>query len=502
MKLKRIVNKKTIGSTVFNNFILIILIMSIGFIFSLYERKITSENYEEYTSINIKLSKLSLEFSNSWGYFDMFVKTKDYLNVQKYNDSNNKINDLIIEIEPYVVKDENSSIYLRNLNNMFDSYKTESYHLMSEVINSEKLDQNSYDKLTEIKTAYTYITKHVESLLVSYLDYSNLEYSTTVQKYKNTEIKIYISLIIIIFVSFIYTMLVSRDLNNTIGRLRRYSELLSNAEWEIPDLKDQKYDELNSLAKAFDKMKHSIRKFIQEINEKAEIENNYHEEKLKSTQKDKLIKETQLSALQSQMDPHFLFNTLNTISRMAMFEDADQTVKLIEATSKILRYNLDCKDKMVKLKEEMHMIRAYVIIQETRFQDQMSFEFDIDKNLDSIKVPPMLIQPIVENAIIHGLRQKDKGGIIKISINELDCFINISIRDNGVGMDDEKINALLCDVKSNSTGLGVFNVKKRLELYFNRNDLIKIKSKKGEGTQVIISIPIEGSEESVKAFNC
>ncbi len=121
--------------------------------------------------------------------------------------------------------------------------------------------------------------------MLSYLDYSNLKYSTSVQNYKNTEIKIYTSLIFIIFVSFIFTMLVSRDLNNTIGRLRTYAELLTDAKWEIPDLKDQKYDELNSLAKAFDKMKHSIRKFIEEINEKIEIENNYHEEKLKSTKR-------------------------------------------------------------------------------------------------------------------------------------------------------------------------------------------------------------------------
>ncbi|MBU3112197.1 sensor histidine kinase [Clostridium lacusfryxellense] len=501
MKLNKISNKKTIGSKVFNNFVLIILLMSIGFIFSLYERKITSENYDEFTNINIKLSKLSLEFSNSWGYFNMFVKTKDNENIQKYTDSNNKIENLSIDIEPYINKDENSSIYLRNLNNMFDYYKIESDQLMSKIMNSEKLDQKSYDKLTEIKTLYNYITKHSESLLVTYLDYSNLKYSTSVQKYKNTEIKIYTSLIFIILISFIYTMLVSRDLNNTIGRLKTYAELLTDAKWEIPDLKDQKYDELNSLAKAFDKMKHSIRKFIEEINEKIEIENNYHEEKLKSTQKDKLIKETQLSALQSQMDPHFLFNTLNTISRMAMFEDANQTVKLIEATSKILRYNLDCKDKMVKLKEEMYMIKAYVIIQETRFQDQMSFMFDIEQNLDSVKVPPMLIQPIVENAIVHGLKEMDNGGIINITINKKNNFIYITIKDNGIGMDDEKINALFSEVKSKSTGLGVFNVKKRLELYFNRNDLIEIHSQIGEGTQVIISIPIEESEDIVEAFN-
>jgi len=502
MKFKRAVNKKSIGSVVFNNFILIILLISIGFIFSLYESNITSQKYDEVTEINIKLSKLSLEFSNSWGFFDMFIKTKDDENIRKYTYSNDKIKNLIIEIEPYIEKDEESGIYLRNLNNMFDSYKIESDHLINQIVYLQQLDSKSYDKLTEVKTLFNYINKHSKSLVVSYLNYSNLEYSTIMGKYKNTEVKIYTALIFILLVSFVFIMLVSRDLNNTMGKLRKYAQLLSAAKWEIPDLKDQKYDELNSLAKAFDKMKHSIREFIEELNEKSEIENNYHIEQLKSAEKDKLIKETQLAALQSQMDPHFLFNTLNTISRVAMFEYADETVKLIEATSKILRYNLDCKDKMVKLKEEIRMTKAYVIIQETRFQDQMSFSFDIDENLDSVKVPPMLIQPIVENAIIHGLREKDSGGIINITVKEQNSHISISIKDNGVGMDNEKINTLLSEVKDESIGLGVFNVKKRLELYFNRSDLFVIKSQRGEGTEVIIFIPIDGGEESVKTFNC
>lgn len=502
MKFKRAINKKSIGSVVFNNFILIILLMSIGFIFSLYESNITSQKYDEVTEINIKLSKLSLEFSNSWGFFDMFIKNKDNENIRKYTDSNDKIKNLIIEIEPYIEKDEESGIYLRNLNNMFLSYKIESYHLVNQILYLQQLDSKSYDKLTELKTLVTYINRHSKSLVVSYLNYSNLEYSTIMGKYKNTEIKIYTALIFILLVSFLFTMLISRDLNSTMGKLRKYAQLLSAAKWEIPDLKDQKYDELNNLAKAFDKMKHSIRQFIEELNEKAEIENKYHIEQLKSAEKDKLIKETQLSALQSQMDPHFLFNTLNTISRVAMFEDADETVKLIEATSKILRYNLDCKDKMVRLKEEIRMIKAYVIIQETRFQDQMSFSFDIDKNLDDVKVPPMLIQPIVENAIIHGLREKDSGGIIKIAVKEQNSFISISIVDNGIGMDNKKMNTVMSEVKNESVGLGVFNVKKRLELYFNRNDLFVIKSQIGEGTEVIIFIPIDGGEDSVKTFNC
>lgn len=502
MKIKRAVNKRSIGSKFFNNFILIILLISIGFIFLLYERNITAQQYHEVTEINTKLSKLSLEFSNSWGFFDMYIKTWDNEYIQKYTDSNNKIKDLISDIEPYIEKDKDSDIYLRNLKNMYDSYKVESYHLISQTLYSKQLNSKSYYKLTELKTLFNYMNKHSKFLVVSYLNYGNEKYTSSMIKYKNTEIKIYAALIFILILSFIFIMIISRDLNKTMGRLRKYAELLTDAKWEIPDLKDQKYEELNSLAKAFDKMKHSIREFIFELKEKTEIENNYHIEQLKNVEKDKLIKETQLSALQSQMDPHFLFNTLNTISRVAMFEYADETVKLIEATSKILRYNLDCKDKMVKLKEEIRMTKAYVIIQETRFQDQMSFSFNIDKNLDNVKVPPMLIQPIVENAIIHGLREKDKGGIISITVMEENSLISISIKDNGVGMDNEKMDSLMNEVKNESTGLGVFNVKKRLELYFNRNDLFVIKSQKGEGTEVIIFIPIDGGEDSVKTFNC
>ena len=100
------------------------------------------------------------------------------------------------------------------------------------------------------------------------------------------------------------------------------------------------------------------------------------------------------------------------------------------------------------------------------------------------------------------LREKDSGGIINITVKEQNNFISISIKDNGVGMDNEKMNTLLSEVKNESTGLGVFNVKKRLELYFNRNDLFKIKSKRGEGTEVIIFIPIDGGEDIVKTFNC
>lgn len=496
-------NTRSISNRVKYTFMTIILLICAGFTFSIYVREIVTQKYDSYMKVNISLSKLSVELSNSWSSFDMYMKTKNGEYVEEYVTSNNRAKDIMNEILPYIGKNKESSIYLRNLRNMFDYYQTGA----SDIIHKEKLDEKSYDKLVELKTQAVYMNKHSGLLTVSYLNYSNSDYSSILEKYKNTEIQVYITLMAIMLISFILSMLVSRELGHTIGKLCNYAELLSKAKWEIADIKEQKYGELDSLAKAFNKMKNSIRKYIEELNEKAEIESNYHKEKLKSAEKDKLIKETHLLALQSQINPHFLFNTLNTVSRMAMFENADNTVGLIAATSKILRYNLDYKDKLVKLKEELDMIKAYVTIQETRFQDQMSFNLDIDNTLEFINIPPMIIQPVVENAIIHGLHEMDKDGIISISVKRQDNFAAISIKDNGKGMEKEKIKCILNNekakkAKSDTTGLGVANVKQRLELYFNRRDLISIISEPGKGTEVMIFIPIEGGGGNDKTHDC
>lgn len=471
-------------------YIIIIIFICIGFIFSLYERNILSSKYDKYASINIKLNSLSAEFLKSREAFNSFVKTKDDNDIIKYNNANSNLTEIFSEISPYMKSDRDSGIYLRILLNMSDNYRNKSFNLMNQVKNSEQLDPQIYDALKELKTTDLYINNNISLLEVSYLNYSSKDYESTLIKHKNTQIKIYSFLIIIVVGGFSFTILISKNLNKTIRKLCNYAELLSAGRWEIPDIEEQKYYDLNSLGNAFNKMKNSIRQFIDEINAKAEIENNYQIEMRKSAEKDKLIKETQLIALQSQMNPHFLFNTLNTISRIAMFEDADNTVNLIEATSKILRYNLYYKDRLVELKDEISAINAYIKIQETRFQDQMSFIFNIDDNIDSLKLPPMLIQPVLENAIIHGLQEKDKDGIINIDIKKEHEFISITIKDNGVGIDEEKLKKLLNDQTYEKNGLGIINVKKRLELYYNRYDLFKIKSKKAQWTEVTILIPV------------
>lgn len=213
------------------------------------------------------------------------------------------------------------------------------------------------------------------------------------------------------------------------------------------------------------------------------------QQKMKLTE---LIKNMELKSLQSQINPHFLFNTLNAIARIALIENAPNTEELIYSLSDILRYSVKNIDKMVTVKEEIDNIKKYLHIQETRYGDRISSSIIIDNSILKFKLPAMTLQPIVENSIIHGLKDKKENGEIKIfgklSGNNI---ITFEIYDNGVGIDDDKINLLLNVYGEDSglTGLGIYNVNSRIKHLFGNEFGISIESVKNESTRVLINIP-------------
>jgi sensor histidine kinase YesM len=372
---------------------------------------------------------------------------------------------------------------------MYEWYKDQTYL----VINKEKLDLETYERYVNIGKMNTFISQHSRNLTSSYLQFTDTYYKDILDKYKILDTNLYLLLIITIIVNVFIIWIVNHNLINTINKLSMSVKLLSDSNWDIPDIEEQTYKELNNLTKTFNHMKNKLRNFITQLNEKAEIEKNYHLEKLKGAEKDKLIKDTQLKTLQMQVNPHFLFNNLNTVSRMAMFEGADKTVGLIGALSKILRYNLTSADKLVSLREEIENVQAYILVQKTKFEDRISFQFNIEKQIEHIEIPPMIIQLLVENAIIHGVSGLDKQGLIKIEGCREDGFGIITVEDNGRGMtpDYEKVRR-----NKTTTGLGLSNIRKRLELYFNRSDLMVIQSKDGQGTKIRLTIPMgQGGED-------
>lgn len=191
--------------------------------------------------------------------------------------------------------------------------------------------------------------------------------------------------------------------------------------------------------------------------------------------------------LQAQIRPHFLFNTLNTIASLSEI-DATRMTTLLNHFGNYLRrsFNVRNTEKLIPLEEELEIVRSYVYIEQQRFGDRLTVEWDIDDDL-KIDVPPLSIQPLVENAIQHGVLKRAAGGTVKISATEKEDEVTISIHDDGVGIDAAKVEKLLTDKASSKSGIGIANTNERLKKLFGKG--LEIESTPNKGTTILFDVP-------------
>jgi two-component system, sensor histidine kinase YesM len=288
----------------------------------------------------------------------------------------------------------------------------------------------------------------------------------------------------------------SRSINRPIQSLSKAAQEIASGKFNGADLSIQSNDELKLLGNTFNVMRENIREYIIELEKKSEL--------------DRLLKELELKHLQNQINPHFLFNTLNTISRMAYLEDAEKTSALIHSVSTLLRYSLRDVSKSVPLSEEVKVVKDYFHIQQTRFSERITFTVNIDERCLHIAIPSLILQPLVENAFIHGVEGKEEGGEIGLFIYSMGNNVMIEVRDNGIGMTQEQLHSLLHpsdadrekqgeDHIGHSTGLGIHNVIRRLQLFYQTEHVVDIHSIENKGTTVTLILPFK--EENHESRN-
>ena len=205
-------------------------------------------------------------------------------------------------------------------------------------------------------------------------------------------------------------------------------------------------------------------------------------------EKIKYLREYEIKALHSQINPHFLYNTLDTIIWMAEFEDNEKVISITKSLANYFRLSLSNGHEKIPLKDEIMHTKEYLFIQKQRYEDKLSYFFNIeDESLLSIEVPKIIIQPIVENSIYHGIKNLSENGIITIDVYRENSAINILIKDNGIGFEKAKQFK-----KSKTGGVGIKNVDKRIKFYYGKNYGVFInKDNKTEGAEVIIKIPFK-----------
>jgi len=204
-----------------------------------------------------------------------------------------------------------------------------------------------------------------------------------------------------------------------------------------------------------------------------------------------LAKEAEIQALQAQISPHFLFNSLNIIISLIR-TNPDEARKLLSSLSFFLRQNLEgTTAKMVTLQQELAHVEAYLMIEEARFIDKLKICIDTDPHVMQVKIPPLTLQPIVENAMTHGIKDLAEHAIVHISIHEIDDAIRIIVKDNGKGIDGERLSRLGEEkvTSEKGTGLGLYNVNRRLIMSFDERSALAIQSTPNEGTKISFQIP-------------
>jgi len=439
-------------------------------------------------------NEIKQHIENSLDSFNQYILSGTEKKKESYN---NEVYLAKQKIQTLKNNSDNSSQYiLRDLDNTLDSYKENSGKTISAYENKEGYIFY-YDDFIAAKNIASYFNVYASALMQNYLEVNSIDYK---ELNKNSSI-IYVSLttylILILSMCVIYAMFFIRNISKGLKGIVETSNKVSKGQFEYYEGNKTDIYELDVLTNAFNTMIKDIKEFVSSINDKLILEKKLKEEEMKNLQYENALKKFDLKVLQSQINPHFLFNTLNCVNVTAIMENATTTSKLIKSVSNILRYSLRCMNRNSFLEEEINIVKDYIYIQECRFNDRVKFNLNVNMDMKKVKIPGMTIQPLVENAFIHGIESKEEGGCIDISINDDDGICSVVIEDDGVGIPKEildKINNCNYDTQhiGHTTGLGINIVEKRLRYLYDKKDMFKVESEEGIGTKVYLKIPITG----------
>ena len=205
-------------------------------------------------------------------------------------------------------------------------------------------------------------------------------------------------------------------------------------------------------------------------------------------QKEKTLRMAELDALQEQMKPHFLYNTLDMIRYMALENRTDEVYNMLETLGNFYRRFLSKGSTDLSLGEEIEIVKSYLTLQRTRFEDIFTDEYEIEEGLSSIRVPRLILQPLVENSIYHGIRPKGEHGVIRVTVKRQEEFLFLSVYDNGIGMSAHQRELLFSGKDSRSFGFQ--GTIERIRYYYKTEDVFEIHSVEGEYCEIILKLPL------------
>ena len=272
-----------------------------------------------------------------------------------------------------------------------------------------------------------------------------------------------------VLIAVIFSQIITKPVKSLIGAMRGFEEHPENYRYSPAPIH---IAELQLISDSFGQMAWIVQSLME-----------------KTRNEEALLRKTELKALQAQINPHFLYNTLDSIQWMCERGKNESAVRMVGALGKLFRISISRGHELIPIRDELKHVESYLIIQKYRYSDRFEYTFDVDESLGGYLCSKITLQPLVENAIYHGIEPLIDDGEIIISVKPDGDDILMTVSDNGVGMTAEQVEGLLKKERSDSSGIGIKNVSDRIKIYFGDSYGVKVESEPDVGTKITVRIP-------------
>lgn len=499
-KVERVPAKNVIRKKLFFYFLMPALLMSLMSLFTYNNTRIVLAKLNTMFTNDIRLTNLSKKVDL------VQVSIKNYLSTGRSEDLENYLissYDLSNNVDDFKVAltDSESSLLLNDITNMIGTYLD-----LTQKAEYDKRGRNikAYNaEFTEASQVYDYINQYIDKLKVDQFQENNDIYLQLDSRLGFMQMLNLAVIFVVVVVDILLITWFSYLLSAPIIKLARSANEIASGNYEIPDVTVSTKDEVNVLADAFNRMRASIKSQMVEIQEKVKIESQLKAQEMQNLTMRTLLNEAELRSLQAQINPHFMFNTLNAGMQIAILEGAERTQRFMENLSESFRYSIGDLGRPVMLEQEVENVSNYIYILKERFADRVTFRKETDGDILHILMPRMTLQPIVENSFIYGIGNSETGGTICLRARrEADTAI-VEIEDSGQGMSEETRARILSGGapaaddggRRSGGGIGLKNVISRLQHFYGTDDVIEILSSPGKGTIIRLKLPMVPRED-------
>ena len=352
---------------------------------------------------------------------------------------------------------------------------------VGELITKPDIDEEIFNKIENDNFSNSNIGFLVEKVknkdyIISSLETPNynwrlitvIQYSESLQQKKYTNYFLICFSIISFLLIILGSIAISRFITRPIKKLCKSMKDIENGEFNIVNIKTYD-DEVGELKKGYNIMISQINQLLEKI-----------------VKDEKIKRQTELNLLMSQIKPHFLYNTFDTIHSLALSGENKIIYQMIKALGKFYRISLSNGKDIIKVEEEINTVKSYLIIQNIRYPNMFEVEYDLDSSCNKFKIIKLVLQPLVENAIYHGVRNKKDKGKLRISTFQEEEKVVLTLEDNGLGMDEAQVRNI---IENKTIGIGVRTTKERLRVFYGADHEFMVESQKNIGTKIIIKIP-------------